>query len=157
MCFTNNRLTGLRADKTWLGSTRLSGVQLKKQSKTTFMKVWSGQSGHQPYQKIAVRNDRTSICTIRTLIKTTKPTSVPVQRPNSDLLLMPCYELSTLITAPTIKFPLIWSVVGPCSRNIKSFAGVPYSGNPTALLKRCCSAHFSQLNNTRIQIACHET
>ena len=24
MCFTNNRLTGLRADKTWLDSTRLS-------------------------------------------------------------------------------------------------------------------------------------
>ena len=29
MCFTNNRLTGLRADKTLLGSTRLSRVQLK--------------------------------------------------------------------------------------------------------------------------------
>ena len=98
--------------------------------------------GHQPYQKIAVRYDRTGVCTIRTLIKTTKPTSVSVQRPNSDIMLMPYSELSTLITAPTIKFPLIWSIVGPCSRNINSFAGVPNSGNLTALLKRCCSVHF---------------
>ena len=77
------------------------------------------------YSKTAVRNDGTSICTTRTLIKTTKPTSVPVQRPNSDLFYMPYYELSTLITTPTMKFPLIWSVVGTCSRNIKSLAGVP--------------------------------
>ena len=43
-------------------------------------------------KKIAIQYDRTKICTIHTLIKTTKPTSVPVQRPNSDLLLMPYYE-----------------------------------------------------------------
>ena len=74
--------------------------------------------GHQLYQKIVVQSDCTGICTIPTLIKTTKPTSVLVRRPNSDLLFMPYYELSTWITTPTIKFPLIWSVVGPCGRNI---------------------------------------
>ena len=49
---------------------------------------------NQAYQKIAIQYDRTKICTIHT----TQPTSVPVQRPNSDLLLMPYYESSTLIT-----------------------------------------------------------
>ena len=53
---------------------------------------------NQAYQKIAIQYDRTKICTIHTLIKTTQPTSVLVQRPNSDLLLMPYYESSTLIT-----------------------------------------------------------
>ena len=70
-------------------------------------------------QKIVVQSDCTGICTILTLIKTTKPTSVLGRRPNSDLLFMPYYELSTWITVPTIKFLLIWSVVVPCSRKNK--------------------------------------
>ena len=65
------------------------------------------------YSKSAVRNDRTSICTIRTLIKTTKPTSVPVQRPNSDLLYMPYYELSTLITTPMSYIGAGMNALGP--------------------------------------------
>ena len=45
MCFTNNRLTGLRADKTWLGSTRLGWVQLKNKVKLLLRKFDRGDCG----------------------------------------------------------------------------------------------------------------
>ena len=77
----------------------------------------------------------------------------------SDLfLLMPYYELSTLVTTHTIKVLLIWSVVGPCSRNIYRILLVYRT--PGILLPYCKDGPaciFSQLNNTRIRIPCHET
>ena len=45
MCFTNNRLTGLRAAKTLLGSTRLSRVQLKNKLKLLLCKFDRGDYG----------------------------------------------------------------------------------------------------------------
>ena len=45
MCFTNNRLTGLRADKKLLGSTRLCRVQLKNKVKLLLCKFDRGDYG----------------------------------------------------------------------------------------------------------------
>ena len=45
MCFTNNRLTGLRADKSQLGSTRLGWVQVKNKVKLLFCKFFQGSQG----------------------------------------------------------------------------------------------------------------
>ena len=119
--------------------------------------IRSANNHTQAYQKIVIQYDCTKICTIHTLIKTTQPTSVPVQRPNSDLLLMPYYEWIIYLDKLTINFSLILSVVGPCSRNIKWILLVcwtpgilpPYWNDAAACI-------FSQLNNTRIQIPCHE-
>ena len=113
-----------------------------------------------PFFRIILLLENQSIAWVvsSTLIKTTQPTSVPVQRPNSDLLLMPYYEwIIYLDHKLTIKFSLILSVVGPCSRNINWILLVywtpgilpPYWNDAAACI-------FSQLNNTRIQIPCHE-
>ena len=45
MRFTNNRLTGLRTDKTLLGSTGLCRVQLKNIAKLLFCKFDLGDCG----------------------------------------------------------------------------------------------------------------
>ena len=83
----------------------LCSVLSKRNGKTCL------QLGHQPYQKIAVRYDRIGICTICTLIKTTKPTSVPVLRPNSDLL----FKLVIVIDSACQRAPEIVVLFG-CKR-----------------------------------------
>ena len=45
MCFTINRLKGLQADKTQLGSTRLGWVQIKNKVKLLFCKLFQGSQG----------------------------------------------------------------------------------------------------------------